>query len=140
MIAMAKKTSTAAQWSQAQYEQIFLPEVTPARFAIVIEEGAWIAGFLISRAIDKEWEVENIVVAGPARKRGLGVRLMGELVRLARHRSAKAIFLEVRESNRAARALYTKCEFAVTGSRKGYYRNPDEDAIVYRLDLADVAS
>jgi len=90
--------------------------------------------------VDLEWEIENIVVAGPARRHGLGVRLVGELLRLARLRGTKAIFLEVRESNRAARALYEKCGFVVIGDRKGYYRNPDEAAIIYRLDLAGLAS
>ena len=140
IIALAKEAATAAQWSQAQYEQVFLREGTPTRLALVIEEDAGIRAFLVTRVVDLEWEIENIVVAGPARRHGLGVRLVGELQRLARLRGIKAIFLEVRESNRAARALYEKCGFAVASCRKGYYRNPDEAAIIYRLDLAGLAS
>ena len=82
---------------------------------------------------DREWEIENIAVAGPARRRGLGTRLLGELLDLARGRGADAVFLEVRESNHAARALYEKWAFLESGRRRGYYKDPEEDAILYRL-------
>jgi ribosomal-protein-alanine N-acetyltransferase len=140
VIALAQEATAAAQWSQAEYERIFLRDGTSGRLALVVEEEKGIAGFLIARAIDLEWEIENIVVAGAARRRGLGTGLVGELLRLARLRGAKAMFLEVRESNRAARALYEKSGFTVAGDRKGYYKNPDENAVVYRLDLTGFAS
>ena len=38
---------------------------------------------MIARVVDREWEIENIAVAGPARRRGLGTRLLGELLDLA---------------------------------------------------------
>ena len=75
----------------------------------------------------------NIAVAGPARRRGLGTRLLGEFLDLARARGADAVFLEVRESNRAARALYEKWAFLECGRRRRYYQDPDEDAILYRI-------
>ena len=48
---------------------------------------------------------------------------------------AAAVFLEVRESNRAARALYEKWAFLESGRRRGYYKDPEEDAILYRIDF-----
>jgi ribosomal-protein-alanine N-acetyltransferase len=42
------------------------------------------------------------------------------------------VFLEVRESNSAARTLYEKAGFEATGLRKSYYANPVEDAVLYR--------
>jgi ribosomal-protein-alanine N-acetyltransferase len=80
-----------------------------------------------------EWEIENIAVAGAARRRGLGTRLMGELMQRARAAEANQIFLEVRESNHAARSLYEKWAFEAAGRRKNYYQKPVEDAIVYRF-------
>ena len=82
-----------------------------------------------------EWEIENIAIAGPARRRGLGTRLLGELLDLARAQGAESVFLEVRESNHAARALYEKWSFIESGRRKKYYKDPEEDAILYRLVL-----
>ena len=102
---------------------------------MVIEEQCVVQGFLVGRAVEGEWEIENIAVAGPARRRGLGTRLVGEFLDLARKQGAQAVFLEVRESNRAARALYEKWAFVEAGRRAHYYRQPEEDAVAYRLVL-----
>jgi ribosomal-protein-alanine N-acetyltransferase len=45
------------------------------------------------------------------------------------------VFLEVRESNRSAQALYLAYGFRAVGQRAAYYRNPREDALVLRLEL-----
>ncbi|MFZ0804404.1 MAG: GNAT family N-acetyltransferase, partial [Terriglobales bacterium] len=63
-------------------------------------------------------------------------RLLGEFLSRARSRGATAVFLEVRQSNSAARHLYEKWAFRESGLRPAYYRNPDEAAIAYRLDFS----
>jgi [ribosomal protein S18]-alanine N-acetyltransferase len=130
MMTLERRAATAAHWSAEQYEAVFSGE---SRVALVLEEEAGVLGFVAGRAVGEEWEIENIAVAGPARRRGLGSRLLGEFLDLARDRGAEAVFLEVRESNLAARRLYDKWAFLETGRRKDYYREPEEDAIVYRL-------
>ncbi len=134
LLALEKDAASAAHWSLAQYQAAFSSE-GPSRVALVLEEGTSVRGFVIARVLDQEWEIENIAVTGPARRRGLGTRLLGEFLEMARSGGAKAIFLEVRESNLAARDLYEKCAFTESGRRKLYYREPDEDAIGYRIDL-----
>ena len=52
---------------------------------------------------------------------------------MARGRGAAAVFLEVRESNQAARALYEKWAFLESGRRPRYYKDPEEDAILIAL-------
>jgi ribosomal-protein-alanine N-acetyltransferase len=52
-----------------------------------------------------------------------------------RRRGALNMYLEVRESNDAARRLYASRGFLEIGRRRGYYRRPAEDAIVLRLEL-----
>jgi len=49
------------------------------------------------------------------------------------------VFLEVRESNTSARALYARHGFRPVGQRSAYYRNPKEDAVVLRLELSQPA-
>jgi [ribosomal protein S18]-alanine N-acetyltransferase len=132
MIVLEKHAVTAAHWSATQYEAAFSSE-GPCRVALIIEADAGAQGFIMGRELGNEWEIENIAVAGLARRRGLGTRLLGEFLDFARGRGAKAVFLEVRESNFAARRLYEKWAFVDSGRRKHYYREPDEDAIVYRL-------
>jgi [ribosomal protein S18]-alanine N-acetyltransferase len=132
LIDLEQKVATAAHWSRAQYEAMFT-ESSPQRSALVIEANRVVQGFLISRAIGAEWEIENIVVAGQARRIGLAARLMGKFLDQARAGKAKSVFLEVRESNRAARALYEKSGFVENGRRRLYYASPPEDAVLYHL-------
>jgi ribosomal-protein-alanine acetyltransferase len=127
--------STAAHWSSEQYEQIFTPGA-PKRAVLVAEiNNGEIAGFVIARAVSAEWEIENVAVSRQAQRRGVGTQLIRHLLHLARDSAAEAVFLEVRESNVAARALYRKLGFSESGQRKHYYQNPEEDAILYRLDF-----
>jgi ribosomal-protein-alanine N-acetyltransferase len=132
MMALEKRAATAAHWSGEQY-QALVRVSDPGRVALVIQEESGLQGFVIARVLGEEWEIENIAIAGPARRRGLGTRLLGELLDLARGQGAAAVFLEVRESNHAARALYEKWAFLESGHRRRYYRDPEEDAILYRL-------
>ena len=144
-----RDSPAAAHWPQQEYEKLFVTTNSPQhseRFAWVVEDEAAepekasgktsaALGFLVVRRVDTDWELENIVVVQAARRRGIGKRLLGELVSWARLEQGKGIFLEVRESNRGARELYRRVGFQETGLRKRYYSNPPEDAIVCRLSL-----
>ncbi len=137
MLAVEHHAATAAHWSEGDYRKAFAPGA-PERVVLVIEEGA-VLGFLVARGLGEEWEIENLVVSGPARRRGLGSRLVGELLDRARARGARSVFLEVRESNHAARRLYEKWSFLPAGRRKGYYCGPAEDALLFRLSFPQPA-
>lgn len=69
------------------------------------------------------------------RGRGVGALLMHAVVGCAREHGAERIFLEVRESNEAARRLYERSGFETVGRIRGYFRSPREDAISMRLVL-----
>jgi len=131
MMRLEQHSVTASHWSPEQYDRIFAT-ASPRRVALVIEETAVVQGFLIAQVIAPEWEIENVAIAADARRRGLGTRLLGKFLDHARAEGAQALFLEVRESNHAARSLYEKWGFVESGRRVRYYRNPQEDAIAYR--------
>ncbi|MGC2744109.1 MAG: ribosomal protein S18-alanine N-acetyltransferase [Candidatus Angelobacter sp.] len=159
LVEIASHSATAAQWSQAEYLKLFAPDQFKAqielqsqldaqiadpqigkprkqiqlRTALVMEQAGSVVGFIVARQADDEWEIENIAVTGAARRHGLGSRLVGELLDLARSRGGKSVFLEVRESNRAARSLYEKWAFIEVGRRKMYYQNPAEDALLLKF-------
>ena len=95
-----------------------------------------IAGFLVALHLGPEWELENIAVTPEARRSGLGMQLLTALLTRAKETNSQKVFLEVRESNAAARALYEKAGFRQTGRRKGYYSDPAEDAILYGLTFS----
>lgn len=135
LILLAQKSATAAHWTEAQYRTALLGE-TPRRIILVAEPGpGTVNGFLVGSEVAGDWELENIVVDSAAQGRGLGAKLLNELLDDAKNSGAHGVFLEVRSSNSAARALYEKCGFQVSGKRPGYYHNPAEDAILYKKNL-----
>jgi ribosomal-protein-alanine acetyltransferase len=134
IMALERASVTAGHWQRRQYQAVFEPSAPP-RIALLEEEESTLLGFLIARPLGPEWELENLVVAASARRRGLGTRLLTELSGVLRRQSGRALFLEVRESNLAARALYEKCWFVEVGRRPRYYQEPLEDAVMYRLIL-----
>jgi ribosomal-protein-alanine acetyltransferase len=131
---LEEDAATASHWSEDQYRTI-LGNASPTRMALVIEDQQSTYGFLIARGVEREWEIENIAICASLRRRGLATRLLNEFIQTIRLQNAKAVFLEVRESNTAARRLYEKCGFEPTGRRHHYYRDPEEDAILFRLDF-----
>jgi ribosomal-protein-alanine N-acetyltransferase len=135
MMNLERTAATAAHWSAEQYQTAFSDQA-PSRVLLIIEEEAGVQGFVAGRVLGEEWEIENIAVAALARRRGLGTRLLGEFLDLARGRGAGTVFLEVRESNLAARRLYEKWAFVECRRRKLYYRDPQEDAIVYQMGFS----
>ncbi|HEV8385347.1 MAG TPA: ribosomal protein S18-alanine N-acetyltransferase [Candidatus Acidoferrales bacterium] len=139
MLALERHAATAAHWREDDYGRIFAASEGTIHVVLVIEEEQ-VVGFIVARTIGDEWEIENVAVAGQARRRGLGTRLLGEFLDLARNSGARAVFLEVRESNLAARALYEKWAFVENGRRKGYYRDPEEDALIYKFDFPQAAA
>jgi polysaccharide biosynthesis protein PslH len=89
-----------------------------------------VAGFLVSRSVaDKEREILNIAVHPDFRR----LHIATELLRAALSRWPGAHFLEVRESNAAARRLYEGLGFQAVGERPAYYDNPPETGIVMRI-------
>jgi len=132
LMTLERDSATAAHWTARQYQTAISGD-GPQRVVLVIERDSGITGFLVARQIEREWEVENVVVASSARREGLGTRLVREFLDRAREKAGQSAFLEVRASNEAARALYEKNGFTVTGHRRGYYQDPQEDAMLYRF-------
>ena len=77
-----------------------------------------------------ELHINTIAVDPPHRRRGLATRLMHAVMEEAWRRGAKRATLEVRASNEAARQLYERLGFCVSGVRKRYYSQPEEDALI----------
>lgn len=111
-------------WSQAEIESTLS---SPFTFALTRPDA-----FLLAQVVAGEATLLTIAVAPKARRLGLGRALVVEFISQAQNRQATSAFLEVAETNHAARALYESAGFAATGRRKGYYRSPGQsvDAIL----------
>ncbi len=96
-----------------------------------------IVGYCGLYLVVDEAEITNVAVREADRQRGIGDALLAALLREAEQRGARQIYLEVRVSNQAAILLYRKHGFAPFDIRKGFYRWPDEDALVMRRISGD---
>lgn len=92
--------------------------------AFVAEQEGRIEGVAVWQDLPGgEAELLNLAVRPEARRRGVGRALLALL-------AGRKVWLEVRASNEAAIRFYESQGFRVCGRRKGYYRNPDEDAVL----------
>lgn len=98
-----------------------------------------VLGYGLLRCFD---DAEVIMIAAdPARLReGIGSRILLSLLKEAAERKAKAVFLEVRESNLPARAMYQKAGFTEEGIRRGYYHDPPENAVIMKATVQHPAT
>ena len=94
-------------------------------------------GYFILLVAAGEAHLLNLSIAGRHQRSGHGRALLREAVELARRGGARSLFLEVRPSNLAAQALYTRFGFRRIGVRRGYYpaHSGREDALVLTLAL-----
>lgn len=102
---------------------------------LVAVAGRGIIGYLITREVGGSGEILNLAIAPGSRRRGVGADLLGVGLAALGARGVVEVFLEVRESNQAARGLYERAGFRVVGARRGYYRSPTEDALVMHLEI-----
>jgi len=111
----------AAQWKPADYLVHLCPVATV--------DGR-LAGFAVARrTAPDELEILNVVVDLPFRRRGIARALITELI----GKNPGRAFLEVRQSNFAARKLYHSLGFEAIGVRPDYYSQPMESAIVMKF-------
>ena len=103
-----------------------------ARMAVAVDAQQTLVGYCILLSAADEGEIANIAVKPSARSRGVGARLLDDALAAATQLGLTQLFLEVRTSNAAARALYASRGFVAVGRRIAYYRDPLEDALVLR--------
>ena len=98
-----------------------------------LEDGEPIA-YIIGSKIPPEAEIYRIAVREDKRQRGIGYRLLSYALKTERGSGVETVFLEVRESNLPARALYRAYGFTEISIRKNYYQNPVENAVIMIKD------
>lgn len=127
-----ERSSFSDPWRESAFASLV---VEPLVYFPVAEVDGDVCGFAILVVVADEAEVTNLAVRAGARRSGIGAVLLDGLIGDARHRGARAMYLDVRESNAAARALYASRGFDEVGRRRRYYSAPVEDALSLRLGL-----
>ena len=97
-----------------------------------------VCGFVLLSCAADEGDILKIAVHPDARRRGVGGALTEAAIRTAQQlHGTERVFLEVRESNTAAREMYRGCGFEEIGIRRNYYRDPAEDAVLMKWNAKD---
>lgn len=108
-----------------------------ADFMIACDEENNIIGYIGIWTLLDECQINKIAVMPEKRKIGIGKAILNHVIELTRDMGVKSWYLEVRESNTAAQALYRSAGFSSVGTRKNYYINPVEDAVLMNLEEVD---
>ncbi len=104
--------------------------------SLVCEEDGRVLGSLYLSCIPPEGEVLALAVLPEARRRGVGRFLLENAINMLKSRGACVLYLDVRESNAPARALYAALGFRECGRRRGFYAQPREDAVLMERELS----
>lgn len=133
-IVRIERSCFADPWTEESFRRLLSGQ--PAIFLVaVISPDSAIAGYAIAFSVYEDAEVLNVAVEPIFRGQGLAGQMLDAVLIELRARGVRTAFLEVRESNLAARALYGSRGFAEIGRRVRYYRKPIEDALVMRRIL-----
>ena len=112
---------------------------TEGAMCFTASEGGRVIAYVIGRLIAPEGEIYRVAVDEAYRKRGIAYRLLDYAIKTSRGKGLESVFLEVRSMNTPAINLYRAYGFTEVGRRKGYYRNPTDDAIVMlKASRADI--
>jgi ribosomal-protein-alanine N-acetyltransferase len=133
-----EEASFSDPWSEEQLRAA-LGWIGVLGFAVEAGPGELVS-YLLGRVVVDQGEILTLATLEAWRRQGLARRLLVATLAAMRERGANTVWLEVRQSNAAARALYEAAGFVATAVRRGYYRDPVEDALVLRRDLEPSAS
>lgn len=135
IMALERDSFPTDAWSEAMMAAEL---ASPHGRYVVDVDGAVLHGYGGVRAVQgaADADIQTIAIAASSRGRGRGRHLLDELLRTARERGAREVFLEVRADNPVATALYISEGFIEIARRPRYYQPDDVDAVVMKLDLA----
>ena len=129
--ALEKVCFGSAAWSE---NSIATELENPLALWIVADDDGKVLGYVGSQTVMDETDMMNLAVAPQFRRQGVGEALVNALTASLKELGSRCLTLEVRDSNEAARALYGKLGFTEIGRRRGYYRDPREDALIMRKE------
>ena len=107
----------------------------PSTVCLLAEKAGKAVGYLFAYRAGDEAEIARIAVAGEQKRQGVGKSLMRTLEEIGKKKQIRRLLLDVRKSNREARAFYEKMAFQEDGIRRGFYQDPPEDAVLMSREL-----
>ncbi|HIV17073.1 MAG TPA: ribosomal protein S18-alanine N-acetyltransferase [Candidatus Alectryocaccobium stercorigallinarum] len=127
-----EKENFSVPWDENGFFSFMIREGT---VFVCAEEDGRITGYGGMVTAADQADITNISVSKDKRRSGTGTAIVEKLFEKGREMGIKEIFLEVRQSNAPAAALYEKLGFTEEGVRKNYYEAPVEDALIMKKEL-----
>lgn len=128
-VAEIEKACFSEPWSESAL-RLLLGEA--ALGFVALTESGDVAAYVGMMIAPDEGQITNVATHPDHRRRGYGSAVLDALLAYAAQNGLKEIYLEVRRSNGAARALYATRGFECVGERRGFYRFPTEDAVIMK--------
>ena len=119
-------------WGEKEVLSILLSKLSMS--FVALSEGEVVA-YMLGSLIVPEGEILRIATDPARRRHGIASRLLGEVLRRMGPEGLEEVFLEVRAGNVPAIGLYRDLGFSACGTRKKYYKDPEEDATLMHLHL-----
>ena len=126
-----EKKAFVSHWSKQSFIDEFGAE--NGHYIAAVDNGK-IIGYSGFRYVLDEGHITTLAVQKKSRKKGIGTKLIAQLIEDAKKHGLKKLFLEVRQSNVPAQKIYKKLGFKVLDRRREYYQHPVEDALVMQND------
>ncbi|MCD8332515.1 MAG: ribosomal protein S18-alanine N-acetyltransferase [Oscillospiraceae bacterium] len=131
-VAALERQCFSTPWTQAMLEEeLYNP---CASFIVAQGEDEQVLGYAGLHVAADEGYLDNIAVAEPFRRQGVGSALLKTFLAFGRVNLA-FLTLEVRASNEQAIRFYLSHGFQQVGRRKDYYQNPKEDALLLTVEF-----
>lgn len=120
-------------WELNQFQEII--SYKNAIHLIAEKSDGEVLALIIASKTMVEADIYMLAVKKNYQGKGIGKKIFQELIDELKNSDLETIFLEVRESNIAAKSVYRKLGFIEIGHRKDYYSKPKEDALMMKIDL-----
>lgn len=128
VVAIEAKAYGEHHWSKESFYNELSNDL--ARYYSVYNENDELIAYSGCWQILEEAHITNIAVSPEYKRKHIGEALLITIIDECYRNMAKYITLEVRVSNNPAISLYEKYGFKSLGSRKGYYQDNNEDALI----------
>ncbi|MFW6160700.1 MAG: ribosomal protein S18-alanine N-acetyltransferase [Acidobacteriota bacterium] len=122
--------SFSTPWPETSFKGELENQPVSNPYVVVSKKLDKVIGYIIFWRIGDEAQIANVAVHPDYRRKGIGKKVVEKILSLLKREEVRFVILEVRPSNTVARALYHKLGFEVIGVREGYYRDPQENALI----------